>query len=78
MMPDQVNRRSPRDTDGDPLVAEQMYCVSRRGQSPQFFRVFDADCELYCQPVRLTGQPIAGSRPVQIDLLDSVCEWRRV
>lgn len=78
MMPDQVNGRSPRDSEGNALQAERIYCVTRRGERQQFFKVFEADCELYCQAVRLNGQPIADSRPTRIDLLDRACHWQRV
>lgn len=78
MMPDQVNGRTPRDTDGDLLAAGRIYCVSRRGTKDQFFKVFEADCELYCQAVRLSGVAIPDSRPTRIDLIDRACRWQRL
>jgi len=78
LMPDQCNGRSPRDVEGNALVADAVYVISMRGGRDSFVRVFEADCEMFCQPCRLDGKAIANSQPQRIDAVARGVSWRRV
>jgi len=78
MMPDQCNSRLPRDTKGNALVADAIYMLSVRGGGDSVVKVFEADCELYCQACRLDGTPMRDSRPQRIDSINRACRWARV
>jgi hypothetical protein len=78
-MPDQVtSARLPRDKSGNHIEAERTYLVSKRGMKSVRVRVFEADCELFCQEVWESGKPVGGSRPQRIDAMDSAACWEAV
>lgn len=76
VMPDQDTlRRTPTDQDGNTIQPGRLYSVGTRGRSPRVVKVFESDCETFCQESRIDGSPVAGSRPQRIDAMDNDASW---
>lgn len=76
VMPDQDTlRRTPTDQDGNTIQPGRLYSVGTRGRSRKVVKVFECDCETFCQESRLDGSPVGGSRPQRIDAMDNDASW---
>lgn len=76
VMPDQdTSPRTPIDQMGNPIEPGNLYSVSINGRTARCVKVFESECETYCQECRIDGTPAPSSRPQRIDAMDSEANW---
>jgi len=76
LMPDQdTSPKTPIDQMGHPIEPGNLYSVSVNGRTARCVKVFESECETYCQECRIDGTPAPGSRPQRIDAMDANASW---
>jgi|GEM_PF-3004206 len=64
MMPDQdTSTKTPRDQTGEPIQPGNLYSVGIGDRARRCVKVFEVDCETYCQECRIDGTALSNSRP---------------